>query len=317
MPNFDGGTYFLSALIPIRQGLVPPRDEQGSAFSHTHALREILALLPSQNSAALPPQAAPFSREPHTHFCRMVVIDDLVFVGRQHQDAILTAIRKVNPVLPGPVDHLPNNFLALIVEFDAPDGSAQALQSYLEGLWRAMPRELTAIFQHCEGFDHASPANSFVKQVMQGQIETTMSFHDYYWKGEPGMWEGSPVLPNKLPRVLAPPLGAALIGVIAVCWLSPGGVVRLVLILTTLAIAIIWILRRIVRYGMEAFPPAPRSDLRSVLKALYLQRKFIDFMVANQGCNAQTLQANFTEFLRLHQPQSVDQPAQAPGCIAN
>lgn len=331
MPNFDGGHYFLSSLIPIRQGLVASRSDVGNSFSHTHALREILSILPTQNpagksnpgegpglqnSSSLNPAAAPFSRDLRTHFCRMVVIDDLAFVGRQHEDAILTAIRKVNPVIPGPVDHLPNDFLALIIDFDAADDSEQTLKTYLQGLWGVMSRELTAIFQHCDGFDHSSPAESFVRQVIHGQVETTMSYNDYYWQGEPGLWQGSPSLPNKLSKVVGLPLAAAVIAVVAVCFLGPAGwLIRLVLVVAILGLTVLWLLQRMFKVGMEPFPTAPRSDLQSVLKALYLQRKFIDFMLANQGSNPQVLQANFSDFIRFHQPQSIAAPTQSPGCI--
>lgn len=331
MPNFDGGHYFLSSLIPIRQGLVASRTDVGNSFSHTHALREILSILPTQNpdsksgaaeqtefqnSSLVNAAPAPFSRDLRTHFCRMVVIDDLAFVGRQHEDAILTAIRKVNPVIPGSVDHLPNDFLALIIDFDAADGSEQTLKTYLQGLWGVMSRELTAIFQHCDGFDQSRPAESFVRQVLHGQIETTMSYNDYYWQGESGLWQGSPSLPTKLRKVVGLPLALAAIAVVAICFLGPAGwLIRLMLIVATLGLTVLWLLQRMFTIGMEPFPTAPRSDLRSVLKALYLQRKFIDFMLANQGSNPQVLQAHFSDFIRLHQPQSVDVPTQSPGCI--
>jgi hypothetical protein len=66
---------------------------------------------------------------------------------------------------------------------------------------------------------------------------------------------------------------------------------------------------------MEPFPTAPRSDLRSVLKALYLQQNFIDFMIDSQGCDSQALQAKFLQFVGRHQPSSVDSPTQTPGSI--
>ncbi|MEB3157079.1 MAG: hypothetical protein VKO26_06560 [Cyanobacteriota bacterium] len=307
-------------MIPICQGFASSGSDAGRGFSHTLAVRQILSILPTQNVDAASAvdgacRVAPFSRNQQTHFCRLVVIDNLTFVGRQHEDAILTAIRKKNPVIPGPVDHLPNDFLAFIVDFDAADDRADTLKAYLQGLWQEMPRELTAIFRHCEGFDRASPCESFIRQVMEGQIETTMSYNDYYWTGEPGLWAGSPALPNKLPSVLILPLGAALVGVIACCWLGPAGPFRLLLIGSTLALALHWLVRRLIHIGMQPFPTAPRSDLPSVLKALYLQRQFIAFMIANQGSSPDALKASFIEFLQQHQPQSVHSPTQAPASL--
>lgn len=319
MPDFDGGHYFLSSLIPIRLDLTP-QPGSGSVTSHTQAIQEILSILPRENSCSNDPSGdlgndSPFSRNQHTHFCRMVVIDRLPFVGRQHQDALITAIRKTNPVIPGPVDCLPNNFLALIVDFDAADGRPETLRRYLQELYRQMPTHLSGIFQHCVGFDRSAPEQSFVRQVMQGQIETTMSFNDYYWQGEPGLWQGSPALPNKLPRILFPPVAVGLASVIALSIWGPLGWLRALLIAADLGVMLAWTLKRLLRIGMEPFPTAPRSDLPSILKALYLQRQFIDFMIANQGAVPEQLQAQFRQFVSQHKPSSVAAPTQAPGYL--
>jgi hypothetical protein len=47
MPNFDGGHYFLTALIPIRTD--PVEDPRAAEWvtSHAHALRETLATMPT------------------------------------------------------------------------------------------------------------------------------------------------------------------------------------------------------------------------------------------------------------------------------
>lgn len=320
MPNFDGGHYFLSSLIPIRQGLTAQPGSSGSLTSHTQAVQEILSILPRENSCSTAQSEAmasdsPFSRNQHTHFCRMVVVDNLAFVGHQHQDALMTAIRKVNPVIPGPIDRLPNNFLALIIDFDATDGHPETLRRYLQELFRQIPTHLTGIFQHCVGFDRGAPEESFIRQVMQGQIETTMSFNDYYWQGEPGLWQGSPALPNKLPRVLTLPVLVGTGSVIALCLWGPVGWLRWLLIGADAVLVLVWIVKRMFRIGMEPFPSAPRSDLPSILKALYLQRQFIAFMIANQGASPQNLLNNFKDFLNKHQPNSVSAPTQAPGTL--
>jgi hypothetical protein len=330
MPNFDGGHYFLSALIPIQNGLFANPVDQGNSSSHTHAIREILALLPTGSNLVVAngSQASsetdsgcdgdwfsPFSRDLRTHFCRLVVIDDPTFVGREHQDAILTTIRKINPVIPGPVDHLPWNYLALIIDFDAPDGNPESLRDYLEGLWSVMGDELTLIFKHCQGFDPDRPRESFIKQVMNGQIETTMSFNDYYWLAEPGLWQGGGTLPNRWSEVLRLPLITAAITTAAIVLLVPGAILRCLLLLLLLAMLLVWLYQRIIRIGMQPFPTAPRTDLRSVLKALYLQREFIGFMIANQGRSPVDLQQGFSRFVQLHRPDSIEAPSQKSGCI--
>ena len=225
-----------------------------------------------------------------------------------HQDPIITTLRGQNPVIPRPVDHLPCAFLALIIEFDAPDGSRQSLRDYLHGLWQVMEEELTEIFQHCVGFDPARPAESFLRQVLAGQLGTTLSFHDYYLQDKPP-------LVNQWPRVWRPPLIVAAIGIPLLFWLGPAGGLRWLLLGLSLPALLFWYYRRILKVGMEPFPAGPRSDLRSILKGLYLQRKFIDFMIANQGVSAETLQAEFLQFVHDHQPQSLAAPTQPPGSI--
>jgi hypothetical protein len=313
MPNFDGGHYFLSSLVPILEGLDSrTKQNEGNSESHIHAIREILSILPPAGEAG---SASPFSRELSTHFCRMVVIEDLTFVGREHEDAIVSAIRKINPVIPKPVDHLPFPYLAVIVDFDAADGSAESLKAYLQRLWAAMAPELEEIFQHCQGFDPASPKESFIRQVIQGQIETTMSFNDYYWQGEPGYWQGSPSLATRWGKVVILPLGVAGIAVLVLALAGFSGWVLIGLVGLIGVLTLLWLIQRLFQVGMEPFPTAPRTELRSILKALYLQRKFIDFMIQNQGCDAATLSHNFADFLTQHQPQSIESPTQLPGCI--
>jgi len=330
MPNFDGGHYFLSALIPIQKGLCPNQVDPGNSYSHTHAIRELLDLLPtggnriSTNRSQASAEAndaidgdwlSPFSRDLRTHFCRLVVIDDLTFVGREHQDAILNTIRKINPVIPGPVDHLPWSYLALIIDFDAADGSPESLRGYLDGLWNVMGDELTLIAQHCQGFDPSRPRESFIQQVLSSQIETTMSFNDYYWLAEPGLWQGGGTLPNRWSKVLSVPLITTAIAAVALSLLLPGALLRLLLLPLLLALLLVWLYRRIISVGMEPFPTAPRTDLRSVLKALYLQRVFVDFMIDNQGRSPADLQQSFSRFVQRHKPDSLDAPSQPAGCI--
>ena len=71
------------------------------------------------------------------------------------------------------------------------------------------------------------------------------------------------------------------------------------------------------RTGNKPFPTAPDSDLRSVLKALYLQQKFTDFAIQNQGADDTALQTNFGAFLDEHKPGDLDNPTQQPGVISS
>jgi hypothetical protein len=324
MPNFDGGHYFLSALIPVSEGLISSPIREEHVTSHLHCLREVLASIPSENfrldadsdtNKKFNQIRAPFSRDLSTHFSRFAIVDNVAYVGRQHKDAILTAVQGINPVIPETIDQLPFSYLAWIAEFDAEDGSENSLKTYLHGLWDVMEFELTAIFRHCQNFNANNPKESFVNIVIASQLETTMSFNDYYWNGEPGLWNGSPSLPNKLPRVLRLPL--ITVGIVFIVALAKGvsGWGALLLFFLLLFVSLYWIYRRILVAGGKPFPAAPRSDLRSILKSLYLQRQFIRFMIKNQAASPEILKAAFGEFIALHNPGDVSFPTQAPGSI--
>ena len=67
--------------------------------------------------------------------------------------------------------------------------------------------------------------------------------------------------------------------------------------------------------GGKPFPAAKHSDLKSVLKALYLQQNFVNFVIQNQGVADDVLYANFAAFIDEHRPQDLDAPTQDPGVI--
>jgi len=72
----------------------------------------------------------------------------------------------------------------------------------------------------------------------------------------------------------------------------------------------------IVAKAQAPLPTAPDSDLPSVLKALYLQQRFTDFAIAQQGADDEALYAAFKEFMDTHKPTDVNGPTQPPGVIA-
>lgn len=327
MPNFDGGHYFLTALVPVCQGLTKDPAGGNRCLSHVHAIKEVLASLPTENQDPYGPAGvnlaegmlttAPFSRDLRTHLARMVVIDDVAYNGRQHQDAIRTAIRGPNPVLTEAVDHLPWTYLLFVSDFDAVDGSRATLTTYLRGLWSVMGYELGAVFEHCQGFDPADGEASFVALIERGQIETTMSFNDYYWtagqgQGESLLWQGAggPVSRTR-EAVLPPGLALLALGLLAF-WSGLRGGLLILALLAALAAAIYWLYRRVLSLGFLPFPTAPRSDLPSVLKALYLQRRFIRFMVEQQGKSPEALKAAFADFVAEHRPHDPSAPTQKP-----
>ena len=67
--------------------------------------------------------------------------------------------------------------------------------------------------------------------------------------------------------------------------------------------------------GKAAFPPAPDSDLPSVLKALHVQQRFAFFAEAVQGMDADALHASFGQWVSGVRPADLDSPTQAPGVI--
>jgi hypothetical protein len=74
--------------------------------------------------------------------------------------------------------------------------------------------------------------------------------------------------------------------------------------------------------GRKAFPAAPYADLPTVLKALYLRRKFTRFAIDSQmqsvgtdAASAQQLYDGFAAFLAADKPDDLKNPTQAPGVI--
>jgi len=323
MPTFDAGTLFLTFLTPIRLGSAT--DLTGAAVSYEQRLRIGLALLPTalQSPATqLIGENSPFARNRQTHLCRFMVLDDVVFNGRNPKDAIATSLAGEDPIFPQPVDKLTNAYLLFSADIDAVmdegdplpvtlDAARQARvrNAYLRRLWSTMEPELRSIYENCVGFEKVSDADSFARYMARCQIETTMPFHDY-WIGAPEL----PSLPTKgyIAAVLAP-LALTLLGWALGWWgamaLLPG------LILTLVAVYLIY--RNVMARGAKPLPPEPRGNLPTVLKALYLQQAFADFVIDQQGVAAEDLHRAFGDFLTRHRPGDVMAPSQAPGVISS
>ena len=314
MPDIDGEHYFLTALVPVSTGVRTRPDRRKIASSH--ALRETLATLPTalQSSADVSGQAvSPFARCTRTHFVRLFVIDQPFFNGRTATDALVQAVGNTPLLTPQPVDQLSTPWLAVIVDFDArpaePDGG---LASYLEGLWTKMQPEMRAIFEECHDFAAVSSAQAFASYIKRCQVETTMPFNDY-WPGAPPLPAlGRNVLVGGLVGVAVLLIGAAtfalrLLGA-SLWWL-----VLAVPAAVLLAAAVIY--GFVMQRGRKPFPPAPHSDLPSVLKALYIQQRFARFAATNQGAGAEALYAAFTAFVATEQPANIAEPTRRPGRI--
>ncbi|MBX9748853.1 MAG: hypothetical protein K5Q68_04485 [Roseococcus sp.] len=314
MPSFDGGHYFLTALIPVRMDAVEDPMAGGQVTSHLHALREVLAALPTALQSPATEKIgvnAPFARESRTHFTRLVILDDVAFNGRNQRDPIKVAIAGPPPTQFDPVDRLDGAFLIYVADFDAADGSAETVDGYLRGLWSVMGEEWRAILAHCHRGAAITDGSGFARYIRGCELETTMPFNDY-WPGAP------PLAPLSLKPFINLALGAVaalVLGLViapfagaAWLWLALAGLLGL----AGVAGAALF---RIMRAGQKPFPAAPRSDLPSVLKALYLQQRFTRFAIATQGESPAALYAGFAEFLARHRPGDVTGPTQPRGVV--
>jgi hypothetical protein len=328
MPTFDGGHYFLTVLVPIRTS---PLKDDAAATSPVHALRKRLRVLPSTASAPdVGGGPSPFTRSARTHFARFVIIDDVAYNGRDGRNVALVTLAGEDLTAAQPQDHLACPFLLFTADFDAETGADKERDSYLVELWNVMEPDLCQIFRFCVGFDSkVQDAASFAAYIAACQIETTMSFNDYY--AQP------PVLPTwpttafrlgvfvsagamalgvavtlvlLLAQLFAPSLQSGLRFAVE---LTLGGMAALAVILSaayvSLSIA-----------GARPFPAAPDSDLPTVLKALHLQRMFTRFAIDNQMYaaderSARQLGDNFAAFVATNKPGDLGSPTQAPGVL--
>ena len=330
MPNFDGGHYFLTALIPVRSNEFI--DREGKKFSPLHLLREELAILPKARQSPVSEKNklnSPFAHNTRTHFARLVVIDNTIYNGRNPTDALKVAVgsgtgadraRKLNPTTPQAVDQLSCPYLLFVAEFDAKDGGDEQLKTYLSELWATMGRELRSILAYCVGFDVDGDAKSFFAYIKRCQIETTMPFNDYdYRLDAPPAKVVSPILliAWAAVAVLATVIGI-LLAIISFIRAVPNLETQTLwwAVLGVLGMALTYALYRFtMKRGEKPFDTAPDTTLPSVLKALYLQQKFTQFAIEAQGLDDESLYAKFGGFLAEHKPMDLSAPTQAPGVI--
>jgi len=330
MPTFDGAHYFLTVLVPIQT--MPIKDGQ-TVTSPVHALRKCLdKLAPAAQTPACCGGQSPFAQNKRTHFARFVIIDDVAYPGRLGRNTLLNAITGENLTLAQPQDHLSCPFLLFAVDFDAKSGADRERNSYLEELWGTMEKELSEIFWFCEGFkSKVRDAHSFAAYMASCQLETTMSFNDYYvdpinlpvWPSDSYKWgaivSGGAFLVGLVATLLL--LVAALFARSWLLWLpyafglSLVGAVALGLVLLAAYMSVM-------AAGGKPFPAATDSNLPTVLKALYLQRKFTRFAIDSQmdaagtdEASAKKLYDDFKTFVATHKPTDIVAPTQPPGVV--
>ena len=140
MANQNGTMYGLTILSPIL-------DDPKIKISHDTALRMYLQNMPRH-------ERSPFARISATHICRLVVMDDVVFVGS-----------------PAREEHLNSKYL--IFNSNLYGG----LDDCLEEMARKIPDVVEDIWSHCVGYPGADP-KAFAAYMKKCQIETTFFFAD-------------------------------------------------------------------------------------------------------------------------------------------
>ena len=308
MPNLDGGHYFYTGLFPVQLDSVQRPDH--SYTTHSHLLREALASLPNFSEASGAIRTSPFARCRSTHFVRLAVIDEPEYNGRDPVDALKQAAKGIDLLAHQPVDHFSRAWLMFAADFDAVDAGAR--DRWAAGLWDLMEPELRAIFGHCETFVDVKDGATFAAYIARGQVETVMTFNDYW------------IDPLPFPSLSLGAILGTMAGVLAVFlalgWLvhrqyGGGWWVWAAAALLGIAAGVWAAYRLVVARGRRPFPTAPDSDLKSVLKGLYLQQNLVRFAIDHQGDSPEDLHVAFGQFLGQTQPANVDQPTQKPGVL--
>jgi hypothetical protein len=98
-------------------------------------------------------EESPFAQTPGTHLARLVVMDDVIYVGA-----------------PSSEEHLKSKYL--IFESNC-DGH---LNNYLSGLAASIPDHLDAVWNHCVGYPGAANRQAFIDYMKGCQLDTTFFF---------------------------------------------------------------------------------------------------------------------------------------------
>ncbi|WP_425073253.1 hypothetical protein [Sagittula sp. S175] len=344
MPDFDSGHIFLTTLAPVKDGTCAIKGH--GHWSWRQRLRNALVELPVAHQSPATVDTglgSPFARNQRTHLARMFVLDDVVYNGREGHDAIKSSIKALagdkdagNPALPQHIDYLNCSYLVFCADIDAVTRTGDPLpatlskgeqekvrRTYAEELWTTMGEELAAIYSNCHGFDGVTDAKGFADYLERCHVQTTMPFHDYYIMPQDQLLKAFNRLPLKplAAAVLLPAAVACLAFLLALFteWDMPlvgGNPIWTMIIAGALAcVAFILSVRYAIRNGEKPLPPAQYDDLRSVLKGLYIQQKFSDFVIDMQGETPEAIHAAFGIWLALHAPDDLDGPTQAPGVI--
>src|ERR1700677_4832683 len=114
MANENGSVYGLTILSPII-------DDATAPTSHDLLIRDYLAHLSTREDS-------PFAIAPGTHLARLVVMDDVIYVG-----------------MPSCEEHLKSRYLVFETNFHG------GLDEYLTRLAKEVPEFVDAVWKHCVG----------------------------------------------------------------------------------------------------------------------------------------------------------------------
>ncbi len=332
MPDLDTGHIFLTTLAPIKT------TETGNQTSFEQQARIALAQLPTACQSPATQNIginSPFARNTRNHLARMFVLSDVVYNGRSGMNPIVGTIRGINPTDPQKVDQLNCPYLVFTADIDAVTEDGQPLPatlsaeeqkavraSYARKLWDTMELELQDIYSNCVGFESVDTADDFAEYLEKCHVETTMPFHDYYLPSDdPGFHD----LPTSgllaavgVPAVIALiALGMRIFGWLTLPWLGWSTLWVFVIFAVLAVLIAIWAVRYAIKNGEKPLTPATYDDLPSVLKSLYMQQNFSDFVIDHQGTTAARLHKDFGAFLKKHKPSDRSGPTQPPGVISS
>jgi hypothetical protein len=141
MANQSGQVYGLTILSPIIE-------DNRLDICHSMELRWYLGHLPRD-------YRSPFARISSTYLARLVVMDDVVYVGT-----------------PANEEHLKSRYLVFETNFDGD------LDSYLKLMARETPEFVDAVWKHCVGYPGLSDITAFVAYMKKCQVATTFYFAD-------------------------------------------------------------------------------------------------------------------------------------------
>jgi hypothetical protein len=141
MPDQNGQVYGLTILSPIIE-------DESLDICHSMELRWYLGHLPRD-------RGSPFAKLSSTYLARLVVMDDVVYVGA-----------------PACEEHLKSRYLIFETNFDGD------LDTYLGRMARETPEFVDAVWKHCAGYPGVTDVAAFVGYMKKCRVPTTFFFAD-------------------------------------------------------------------------------------------------------------------------------------------